>query len=76
MRLSPQKKNGMSTNMLHNSVTLLQILLLTLDVQTACPDCALLKLDSQMMSDYKVGRDHVHQTQVIPQQLERQCQNM
>lgn len=76
MRLSPQKKNGTSTNMLHNSVTLLQILLLTLDVQTACPDCALLKLDSQMMSDYKVGCDHVHQTQVIPQQLERQCQNM
>jgi hypothetical protein len=51
MRLSPHKKNGMSTNMLHNSVTLLQILLLTLDVKTACQDCALLKLGSQTMSD-------------------------
>jgi hypothetical protein len=51
MRLSPQKKNGMSTDMLRSNINLLQILLLTLDVQTACPDCALLKLGSQMMSD-------------------------
>jgi len=51
MRLSPRKKNGMSTDILYNSVTLLQILLLTLDVKTACQDCALLKLGSQTMNE-------------------------
>ena len=51
MMLSPHYKYGRSTNTSHNSVTLLQILLLTLDVKTACQDCALLKLGSQTMSD-------------------------